>query len=125
MQPQEKHIPDTWHLNAKPWIHAISNHEIESRNLVTNKAIIDAIISYHHTQYPHIVCGNEPYKNGWREGSWKGFAETFSNPAPWYYRTLESWVTVLNSCGLQLQTITEPIHPTTKKPASLILIAGL
>ena len=204
MQPQEKHILDTWHLNAKPWIHAISNHEIESRNLVTNQAIVDAILSlqphniwdvgcgegwlcralekngietfgtdaipeliesasakggkyatatYHQiidrsfkppgvfeaivfnfslfgneitgellkeirthifpgghlviqTLHPYIVCGNEPYKDGWREGSWKGFAETFSNPAPWYYRTLESWVTVLNSCGLQLQTIT-------------------
>ena len=69
MQPQEKHISDTRHPNAKQWIHAISNHGIWSRNLVTNKAIIDAIISYHHTQYPHIVCGNESYKDGWREGS--------------------------------------------------------
>ena len=223
MQPQEKHILDTWHQNAKPWMDAIANNEIESRLLVTNQAIIDAVLSLKplsvwdvgcgegwlsrafqqagiktfgtdaipelvaaaaqkggnyavssyqqiinkdfsppnlfdaivfnfslfgnemvsellgsirryisaggrlviQTLHPHTACGNEPYTNGWRQGSWAGFSEAFCNPAPWYFRTLESWVALLNSCGFRLQSITEPIHPNTKKPASLIMIAGV
>ncbi|MES2777155.1 MAG: methyltransferase domain-containing protein [Bacteroidota bacterium] len=223
MQPQEKHILDTWHQNAGPWIDAISNNEIESRNLVTNQAIVNAVTSlhpkniwdigcgegwlcrafqqagietfgtdaipaliasasakggeyaaatyqqiidhsfaptkkfeavvfnfslfgnemvetllkeiHHHifqhgylviqTLHPHSACGTGAYEDGWREGSWTGFSEAFSNPAPWYFRTMEGWVKLLHGCGFQLQSIKEPIHPQTKKPASLILIAGI
>jgi 2-polyprenyl-3-methyl-5-hydroxy-6-metoxy-1,4-benzoquinol methylase len=223
MQQQEAQILDTWHQNAKPWIHAIDNHEIESRNLVTNQAIIEAVLTLHpnriwdvgcgegwlcralqqnniatfgtdaipelidaaitkggsyavatyqqiidgsylptekfeavlfnfslfgnemvedlfkathdhilpsghliiQTLHPHTACGDAAYEDGWRAGSWTGFADTFCNPAPWYFRTLEGWAALLQNCGYQIKFIKEPIHPGTKKPASLILIAGL
>ena len=75
-------------------------------------------------QTPHpIVAGGElPYEDGWREGSWAGCGNSFSKAAPWYFRTIETWVKLLRDCGLHVAELREPIHPVTKKPASLILI---
>ncbi|MFD2646133.1 class I SAM-dependent methyltransferase [Pseudomonas japonica] len=77
------------------------------------------------TLHPHVACGDGPYADGWREGSWAGFDAAFSDPAPWYFRTLESWVTLLGDSGFRLQGIGEPLHPITGRPASLLLVAGV
>ncbi len=42
------------------------------------------------TLHPIAACGEQPIEDGWREGSWLGFSSDFNNPAPWYFRTLES-----------------------------------
>ena len=76
------------------------------------------------TPHPVIACGVEPYQDGWRKGSWDGFAEEFTDPAPWYFRTLSSWVNLFISNGYYLREVREPIHPGSGKPASVILIAG-
>ncbi len=39
----EQHILDSWHSNAAAWTNAIDQQSIESRRLITNKAIVDAI----------------------------------------------------------------------------------
>jgi 2-polyprenyl-3-methyl-5-hydroxy-6-metoxy-1,4-benzoquinol methylase len=70
------------------------------------------------------ACGDAPYKDGWREGSWAGFGDDFTTPAPWYFRTIGGWLQLLISCGFQVKELREPLHPETLKPASLILIAG-
>ena len=44
------------------------------------------------TLHPLIECGEAPYLDGWRKGSWAGFGNEFTDPAPWYFRTLESWI---------------------------------
>ena len=77
------------------------------------------------TLHPHIACGDAPYQNGWREGSWSGFSSDFIEPAPWYFRTLESWTKLFTDNDFQLLEIREPIHPKTQKPASVIFIANL
>jgi len=74
------------------------------------------------TLHPLIACGALPYQDGWREGSWAGFREGFTDPAPWYFRTLESWKNLYTDCGFSLQEIREPVHPTTGKPVSIIFI---
>lgn len=74
------------------------------------------------TPHPVMMCGELPYRDGWREGSWAGFSTDFSNPAPWYFRTLERWVTLFADSGFQLCEVREPIHPKTQKPASIIFI---
>ncbi len=213
-------IIDSWCKNASPWTNAVRSGEIESRKLITNQAIIDAVISYSpqsildlgcgegwltrelttqginvigvdvvpeliekaqqaggdflnvsyeeiqqgklsisvdvvvcnfalfgkesveglfetiatllnpkglfiiQTLHPLVACGDFPYQDGWREGSWTGFNDDFTDPAPWYFRTLESWVKLFNDNGLRLIEIREPIHPNTQKPASVIFIAG-
>ncbi|MHA6194939.1 class I SAM-dependent methyltransferase [Pseudomonas wadenswilerensis] len=75
------------------------------------------------TLHPHVACGDAPYTDGWREGSWTGFDAAFRDPAPWYFRTLESWVTLLEDSGFLLDRLGEPLHPLTGKPASLLLTA--
>jgi 2-polyprenyl-3-methyl-5-hydroxy-6-metoxy-1,4-benzoquinol methylase len=74
------------------------------------------------TLHPLTACGDAPYVDGWRAGSWAGFSEDFVDPPPWYFRTLESWVRLYRDAGLRLVEMREPIHPATAKPASIILI---
>ena len=217
----DEKIVDSWHTNATPWTAAVRDQRIESRRLVTDRAIIDAITgrqprsvldlgcgegwlvralaargvpevigvdvvpalidqaraagggefrvaSYEaiargelritvdvavanfaligkeavdaliksapkllnpggalviQTLHPVVACGDLPYMDGWREGSWAGFSDDFTDPAPWYFRTLETWVRLIASSGLTLVEMREPIHPATNKPASVLFIA--
>lgn len=75
------------------------------------------------TLHPMVACGDHPYVDGWRDGSWAGFSGDFTDPAPWYFRTLAGWIALLEESGLPRVCIREPLHPTTQKPASLILTA--
>jgi 2-polyprenyl-3-methyl-5-hydroxy-6-metoxy-1,4-benzoquinol methylase len=77
------------------------------------------------TLHPAIACGDLPYQEGWREGSWAGFGDDFTDPAPWYFRTLESWTKLFAENGFWRLEIHEPIHPKTQKPASVIFVAEL
>lgn len=77
------------------------------------------------TLHPVMACGDLPYQDGWREGSWAGFSAGFSDPAPWYFRTRESWITLFVERGFRLREIREPLHPKTQKPASIIFIGEM
>ncbi len=222
MTHSDKNIVDSWRDNAKPWISAIRENDIESRVLITNKAIIDAIlqkspksvldigcgegwlarelnktdinvlgidaipelvaaatqegggvfkvISYEdliegaikekfdlivcnfsllgkksvdaifkyiscmlnnggffivQTIHPVASCGAFKYMDGWRDGSWAGFNNSFTNPAPWYFRTLETWKNLFLKNGLALNKILEPLNTVTNKTASVIFVGEL
>jgi 2-polyprenyl-3-methyl-5-hydroxy-6-metoxy-1,4-benzoquinol methylase len=213
-------IVDSWHHNAAPWTAAIRKGQIESRSLVTNRAIIETVVgrspatvldigcgegwlvrelaahgiravgvdvvpelieqatragggefrvaSYEsiaeghlhltvdvavanfallgkdsvnnlishapalltsggalivQTLHPLIATGDLPYEDGWRSGSWTGFSADFTDPAPWYFRTMESWVRLFAECGFRVAEMREPVHPTTRRPASVIFVA--
>jgi 2-polyprenyl-3-methyl-5-hydroxy-6-metoxy-1,4-benzoquinol methylase len=75
------------------------------------------------TMHPLIACGELPYVDGWRAGSWSGFSDDFTDPAPWYFRTLERWVALITSANLRLVEMREPLHPITERPASVIFVA--
>jgi len=218
----DKNITESWLQNAKPWVTAVRSNEIESRSLITNKAIIDTILgkapktvldigcgegwlarelyksdvstlgidvvpelveaasregsgifrllSYEElTQYsvkekfdvivcnfsllghksvikifktiPYMLndhgyfiiqtihpiagCGDFKYEDGWRKGSWGGFSDNFTNPPPWYFRTLETWKALFQFNGFELSEIFEPLNPKTKNPASVIFVGEL
>ncbi|MBD3884839.1 methyltransferase domain-containing protein [Phormidium tenue FACHB-886] len=218
----DNQIITSWHQNARPWTIAVREGQIESRKLVTNGAIVEAVLEQHpknvldlgcgegwlartlaaagievfgvdvvpelikqaqaagggrfevlsyeaiaagklnqafdiavsnfallgqasvvglfkvipslltaqgcfivQTIHPLVGCGEYPYEDGWREGSWAGFSNDFSDPAPWYFRTLESWMRLYSDYGFKLQEIREPLHPQTGEPASVILIGSL
>ncbi|MEO8580438.1 MAG: class I SAM-dependent methyltransferase [Gemmatimonadales bacterium] len=76
------------------------------------------------TLHPVASCGDETYADGWRKGSWAGFSEEFSDPAPWYFRTMESWVKLLTENGFDILETREPLRPDTGQPASVIFIAS-
>ncbi|WP_441820306.1 class I SAM-dependent methyltransferase [Lysobacter sp. TAB13] len=81
------------------------------------------------TLHPPLAGGDAPYRDGWRDGDWTGCgksagAAAFGEPAPWYFRTIGSWISLIRSSGLELRELSEPLHPQTKQPASLILVAA-
>lgn len=218
----DQKIVQSWHKNARPWVSAVRQGQIESRVLVTNQAILDAILqrtpktvldvgcgegwlvrelgkagintlgidvvqglidaakkagggrfrrlafeelspevmhekfdvmvanfsllgdeSVRHvfqqaplllktggafivqTLHPVAGCSEGHYADGWREGSWTGFSGPFSDPAPWYFRTQETWTSLFQANGLHLNQIVEPLNPKTKNPVSVIFTGVL
>ena len=77
------------------------------------------------TVHPAVGCGDLPYEDGWRSGSWDGFGPKFTDPPPWYFRRLETWVRLLRSSEYSLLECQEPLDPRGKKPASIIFVARL
>ena len=77
------------------------------------------------TVHPLASCGEAPYVDGWRSGSWAGFNSGFADAPPWYFRTVASWVALFAAHGLRLVEMREPLHPETGKPVSLILVGSL
>jgi 2-polyprenyl-3-methyl-5-hydroxy-6-metoxy-1,4-benzoquinol methylase len=219
MHPQrEADILQSWHENADAWTHVVRSGHIESRRLVTDRAIVDAVLacrpgsvldlgcgegwlvralnahgmeaigldavaaliesareaggefrvaSYEdiiagrlslaadvlvcnfallgqesverllpalpsllrengqlivQTVHPLVACGDQAYVDGWRHETWTDFGTAFPSSAPWYFRTLASWLTLLAASGWRLREIREPLHPVTGKPASVLFI---
>lgn len=77
------------------------------------------------TLHPRTLSTPETYRDGWRQGTWDGFSGAFQDPAPWYFRTVESWQALLRSSGFGKLSLQEPLHPHTRQPASLILTAAV
>lgn len=75
------------------------------------------------TLHPVVTCGDLPYQDGWRPGSWAGCGTNFTDPAPWYFRTLESWLKLFAESGFRLVELREPVHPASGKPASVLFVA--
>lgn len=74
------------------------------------------------TLHPRVYAGSD-YRDGWRTGSWAGFSSDFVNPAPWYFRTLETWLELLRRSGFAKVETREPRDPDSGQPASIIFIA--
>lgn len=90
---------------------------------------LPALLSRHgrlfvQTLHPVVACGDQPYRDGWRPGSWEGFGPEFTQPAPWYFRTIASWINLFHACGLRLVECREPLHPQTLKPAAILFICA-
>jgi len=57
-----------------------------------------------------------------REGSWVGFNNKFRDPAPWYFRTLETWEALFLGNGFKLKEMLTPLNKKTKIPVSVVFI---
>jgi 2-polyprenyl-3-methyl-5-hydroxy-6-metoxy-1,4-benzoquinol methylase len=74
------------------------------------------------TLHPRAACGEAPYEDGWRAGSWQGFGPEFTDPAPWYFRTMDSWLRMLRRCSFDIKETREPTLPGSNVPASVLFI---
>lgn len=75
------------------------------------------------TVHPWAAAGDVGYADGWRNEEFAWSELPFPEPMPWYFRTLESWVRSLSQAQLRIDRLTEPLHPESGKPLSLILCA--
>ncbi|MEO5902718.1 MAG: class I SAM-dependent methyltransferase [Gemmatimonadaceae bacterium] len=75
------------------------------------------------TLHPRTDMGGLAYEDGWRTGNWTGFSSDFSDPAPWYFRTMETWTDLIQETGCRVFEVREPLHPYTKELASAVFIA--
>lgn len=109
----------------------VCNFSLFGREIVTNlfKTIPSLIknkgIFIVQTLHPIVACGDLPYQDGWRKGSWDGFSSEFVEPPAWYFRTLASWFKLFADTGLKLIELREPIDPINCQPASIIFIAQI
>ena len=74
------------------------------------------------TLHPLAACGDLPYEDGWRAGTWAGFSADFRDPAPWYFRTLASWYAMLRRLRYELVEYHEPTARGATAPSSAIFI---
>ena len=74
------------------------------------------------TLHPIIAGGEAAYVDGWRETSWQEIGDEAFHPAPWYFRTVESWIKEFHDWNYRLLILREPCHPATKKPISIIFV---
>lgn len=72
--------------------------------------------------HPFTVAGSDGYIDGWRVETFAGFGEAFTEPMPWYYRTMGSWLRTLTDARLVVDQCIEPLHPELKQPMSLLLV---
>lgn len=86
----ESLILDAWQASADAWERAVREGRIESRKLVTDRAIVAAVLSHAPRRVIDVGCG-----------------EGFSQPAPWYFRTLGRWLDAFHAA-----------YPTGRTPAS-------
>lgn len=213
----EQAILKSWDTNADAWTQAVRNREIESRNRVTNQAIINAILAQSFQSMLDVGCGegwlireiantrpsatlgdyvgidgsedlirhaqkldlqntylNLTYQTlntktlprrfdlivcnfslfgkksvddlliqlktlltangtiliqtlhvadettGWQTGSWQGFSDQFSDPAPWYKRNHQAWLQTFEQAGLVVCHDHKTQHPDTLQTCSVI-----
>ncbi|MEO7394458.1 MAG: class I SAM-dependent methyltransferase [Chitinophagaceae bacterium] len=72
------------------------------------------------TLHPHSRKAINDYESGWKEGSWDGLGDQFTNPYQWYFRTTEDWLLLLRHSGFATITTTEIALPHSSKQLSVI-----
>lgn len=84
------------------------------------------------TVHPWSATGPDPYRSGWREERFEGFAgppdggvdpdaPSFTAAMPWYFHTLASWSAAFQRAGLVLERLEEPRAEMAVAPASLLV----
>ena len=74
------------------------------------------------TLHPWRACHDTSYRDGWRVEDFSALSTGFAEPMPWFFRTLESWLGLLQATGWCLHWLQEPLHPESEQPVSLLLL---
>lgn len=59
------------------------------------------------TLHPLAFFPSGDYRSQWCEGTWAGLPGNFSEPAPWYFRTLADWSALFREAGCRIVEIRE------------------
>lgn len=62
----------------------------------------------------------ENEESGWQAGTWQGFSEQFTDPAPWYKRNYQAWLNTFEQAGLMISQHQVTQDPGALKPSSVI-----
>jgi 2-polyprenyl-3-methyl-5-hydroxy-6-metoxy-1,4-benzoquinol methylase len=54
---RERQIQESWEANAEAWTHAIWHHQIESRRVATDEAILEIVLQYQPQRVLDVGCG--------------------------------------------------------------------
>jgi 2-polyprenyl-3-methyl-5-hydroxy-6-metoxy-1,4-benzoquinol methylase len=73
------------------------------------------------TIHPFNDAASDAYRDGWREETFASMGSDFKTPMPWYFRTMETWLTSVTAAGFTLAGVREPYNETTGKPLSLLI----
>ncbi len=108
---------------------AVCNFSLFSEEITPILQSLTSILSSNgviiiHTLHPYNLTQDDRYESSWKEESFSTMGEGYKSRMPWYYRTMGAWLNELTIAGLELQHCKEPIHPTSGKPLSLLLIAA-
>ena len=76
------------------------------------------------TLHPGTVSSENDDRDGWRMEDFSGIGGDGWTPMPWYFRTVESWHTVLQDAGLSLIDLAEPKAEADGPPLSLLMTCG-
>lgn len=74
------------------------------------------------TVHPWPACGDQPYRDGWREETFEGWDDGFTAAMPWFFRTLSSWFAELSAANFRVTALIEPVDSAAARPLSLILV---
>ena len=55
--PNDSRIIESWHQNADSWTGAVRDHQIESRRLATDAAVVKAVLDRHPRTVLDVGCG--------------------------------------------------------------------
>jgi 2-polyprenyl-3-methyl-5-hydroxy-6-metoxy-1,4-benzoquinol methylase len=75
------------------------------------------------TLHPWSEIGQGSYQDGWRTETFAAI-EGFTEPMPWYFRTLASWLELLRKSHYRVEQLSEPAHPESHEPLSLLFTAA-
>ena len=75
------------------------------------------------TIHPWSGRGEKTYADGWRTETFSDFGPGFSEPMPWFFRKLESWMKVLGGNGYAVLDLREPVDAETGQPLSMVILA--
>lgn len=114
-------------LAAGPWDVVVCNFSLLAEDLAPLLASLARRLASNgtlliQTVHPWVVAaGAPPYSDGWRVETFASMEGGFAAPMPWYFRTLSSWLKIIEEAGLALTDLQEPRHADTGTPLSLLL----
>ena len=73
--------------------------------------------------HPWTANRDGPYADGWRTATFADFGDGFVEPMPWYFRTLSSWLELVDNAGFEIERVDEPLGEDGAHPLSLLIAA--